>query len=391
MASSLLLGGARAGAGGGAGFGNAGSAGIAGAAIAGAGASAGAAARGTASGGCAMWGIAGMGGGGGAENCGAEGGGAAGEGAGADGDFGPSPEIMRVNSPGSELGGAGAGGTGDGRATGMAFSSESRWISRVTPPGSSACLGGVYDGKGSGRYGAGSCGFGGAVPAPDPESDERMPVTLDEDPAGAEVFSVGRKNGSSFHELSAAGGGGGGAATGGCGAGRCALLKNCVKLPSEDAAGGGGAGAGAAAGAGRDALLKNCVKPPSPDAESEAPGEEKPLGPEGPEEGGAGRGVSSEGRAEGVLPGVMSETMIRVNSPGPDSAAGGCAGPLTTCVETCGISFGGGGVAGRGPRLLKSCVNSPGPADAPGLGAGGAGLAGWAGNASAGFESFFPS
>lgn len=139
------------------------------------------------------------------------------------------------------------------------------------------------------------------MPAPDPASEESILVTLGEGPAGAEVFCGGEKNGSSFHELSTAGGGGGGAA-GGDETGRETLLKNCVKLPSVEAAGGGGdaggvAGAGAA---GRAALLKSCVKPPSAEAESEAPGEEKPLGREGPGEGGAGRDVSSAGRAAGV-------------------------------------------------------------------------------------------
>lgn len=66
-----------------------------------------------------------------------------------------------------------------------------------------------------------------------------------------------------------------------------------------------------------------------------------------------------------------------MNSPGPGSAAGGGAGPLTTCVETCGgASFGGADEAGRGPRLLKSCVNSLGPAEAPGACTAGGGTAG---------------
>ena len=76
------------------------------------------------------------------------------------------------------------------------------------------------------------------VPAPDPSSDERMLVTLGEDPAGGEDFSAGWKNGSFFQEVSA-----GGAAAGGAGvgedAGRDGLLKNCVKPPSDDAAGAG--------------------------------------------------------------------------------------------------------------------------------------------------------
>ena len=121
------------------------------------------------------------------------------------------------------------------------------------------------------------------VPAPDPDSDERMLVTLGEEPTGVELFSGGRKNGSSFHELSTAGGGG----FGGAGAGAellGLLLKNCVKLPSEDA-GGGGAAACAGAAAGRGVLLKSCVNPPSAETESDTPCEEKPLDREGPDEG----------------------------------------------------------------------------------------------------------
>jgi len=120
------------------------------------------------------------------------------------------------------------------------------------------------------------------VPAPDPDSDERMLVTLGEDPAGAELFSGARKNGSSFHELSVTGAAGGGGAEL-----RGLLLKNCVKLPSEDAAGGGGGAGGACAGdaAGRGALLKSCVKPPSAEAESDTPCEENPLEREGPDDG----------------------------------------------------------------------------------------------------------
>jgi hypothetical protein len=121
-----------------------------------------------------------------------------------------------------------------------------------------------------------------------------MLVTLGEDPAGAEDFSGGRKNGSSFQELSArgaAGGGGAGAEL------RGVLLKNCVKLPS-DAAGGeaGAAGAGGAADLG--ALMNSCVAP-SADTESDTPCEEKPLAREGPDDG-TGRGVSSDGREGGV-------------------------------------------------------------------------------------------
>jgi len=266
------------------------------------------------------------------------------------------------------------------------------------------------------------------VPDPEPASDERMLVTLGEGPSGVGLFWGRRKNGSSFHELSTADGGGG-AADGAGGADREALLKNCVKLPSADAPAGGGVAGGAGGGggvAGREGPLKNCVKLPSADAESETPGEENPLEREGPEEGGAGRGVSSEGRAGGAWGGVIPETMIRVKSPGPGSA-GGCDGPLTTCVDTstprgkdsswgprtstprgkdsswgprtCGDgSFTGAAGAGRWPSELNSCVNSPGapeapgPVPAPGPAAGGdTGLAGSAGKDSAGIDSFFPS
>jgi hypothetical protein len=153
-----------------------------------------------------------------------------------------------------------------------------------------------------------------------------MLVTLGEAPSGADIFCAGRKNGSSFHESSTAGGGEGGAAGAAWGAGREALLKNCVKLPSDDAAGdGGGAGVGLGAGAaGRWALLKNCVKPPSAEAESDAPGEEKPLGRDC---WAAGRGVSSvdlasDGLAGGVYAGAPPETKIRVKSPCPCCAGG---------------------------------------------------------------------
>ena len=275
--------------------------------------------------------------------------------------------MMRVNSPGSEPGGGGAAARGGGGAAGVAGSCAKRWMSRVTPPGSSAGLGGAYDGRGSGRYGAGSGARGADVPVPDPESEERIPVTLGEDAGDGEDFSAGWKNGSFFQESSMGGAAGDGAGAGGGGgaAARDGLLKNCVKLPSVDTAGGGGgAGAGGAcAGAGgRWALLKNCVKPPS--AESEAPGDEKPFERDGPDEGGAGRGVSSGGRAGDVYDGVTPETKTRVNSPWLASAAGGC-GPFTTCVATCGCSFAGGGAAGRCPPELNICVNSPGAAPAP--------------------------
>jgi hypothetical protein len=106
--------------------------------------------------------------------------------------------------------------------------------------------------------------------------------------------------------------------------------------------------------------LKNCVKPPSAEAESDTPGDEKPLA-----RGATARGVSSEGREGGVYPGVTPETKIRVNSPPPASAGGGCGGPFTTCVDTRGASLAAGGAAGRGPMLLNSDVNSPGAAPAP--------------------------
>jgi hypothetical protein len=129
------------------------------------------------------------------------------------------------------------------------------------------------------------------VPEPDPASDERMLVTLGDEPPAAELFSGGRKNGSSFHELSttgAAAGAGAGAELSGV------LLKNCVKLPSEDRGGGVGApGAGDAAG--RGVLLKSCVKPPSADTESDTPCDEKPLEREGPDAGSPDAGSPDAG------------------------------------------------------------------------------------------------
>jgi hypothetical protein len=143
-----------------------------------------------------------------------------------------------------------------------------------------------------------------------------MLVTVGEEVSVAEDLSTGRKNGSSFHELSAAG------------AGATARGRTGV----DD---GGGV-------AERGELLKNCVKLPSAAAESEIPGVEKPLArtgleDAGPDDGpgkGPGRGVSSEGRGAGVGGGVTPETKMRVNSPGAWSA-GGAAGPFTTCVGTC--------------------------------------------------------
>ena len=163
-----------------------------------------------------------------------------------------------------------------------------------------------------------------------------MPVTLGDAASGAEGFSTGLKNGSFFQELSM---GGGGAA--GCG--------------------GGGVGADDCTGAaGRGALLKNCVKPPSAEAEPETPGVEKPLDPDGPEDGGAGRGVSSDGRAGGVYAGVTPETKIFVNSPCA-ALDGDGGGPFTTWVATWGGACLWGGVAaGRGFMELNICVNSPG-------------------------------
>jgi len=270
MASSLLFGGASAGMGRGAGLG---SAGITGAAKTGA-------AAGAAAGVAATWGIAGMGGGatlgmgGGATGITNAGAGAGGGGAGACAGAAaagadPGPIMMRVNSPGSELRGGAC--TGGGGATGAARSCDSRSMSRVTLPGSSVGLGGAYDARGSGRYGADSLARG--ADDPGPARDERMLVTLDDEPSGA--FSTGRKNGSFFHESSAAGGGGAGRAGGGAG-------EACL-----------------------DGLLKNWVKPPSAEADPDAPGEEKPLAREGPAEGGAGRGVSSEGRG-GVCDRLLS-------------------------------------------------------------------------------------
>ena len=87
-----------------------------------------------------------------------------------------------------------------------------------------------------------------------------MPVTLGDDPGGGEDFSTGWKNGSLFQELPSeeAGAGGGTGAAGGAGvaAARDGLLKNWVKLPSDDPAGGAGGGVGGAAG-GRWVLPNN--------------------------------------------------------------------------------------------------------------------------------------
>lgn len=142
-----------------------------------------------------------------------------------------------------------------------------------------------------------------------------MPVTLGPGPGDTEGFSAGWKKGSFFQELPTDGDGAGGGtgATGGAGVEgtRDGLLKNCVKLPSDDPA---GAGAGGGAG-GRCALPNNWVTLPSADAESDAPGDEKPLEREGPEDAGAGRSASSEGRAVGAGVGVTPETKMRVNSP----------------------------------------------------------------------------
>jgi len=197
-----------------------------------------------------------------------------------------------------------------------------------------------------------------------------MLVTLGEDPAGGGAVSADWKKGSFFQELSPAGGAAGGGAGGrggvGAAADRDGLLKNCVKLPSGDPAGCGAVAGAAAGGAtgdapdGRAALLKNCVKLPSPEAESEIPGDEKPLEREGPDDGGAGRGASSAPRAGG---GVTPETKTRVNSLWPPSPVGG--GPLTTCVATWGGSFGAGGAAGRCAIELNICVNSPCAEPAP--------------------------
>src|SRR4051812_26822268 len=157
-----------------------------------------------------------------------------------------------------------------------------------------------------------------------------MLVTLGEEPAGAEAFSGGRKNGSSFHDVSAGGRAEGGGAGAGAGAElRGGLLNNCVKLPSERDAGGGAAGVGGAAG--RGGLLKSCVAPPSADTESDTPCEEKPFAREGPDDG-TGRGVSSDGRETGAWPGITPGTKMRVNSPGAASAGDG-GGPFTTCVD----------------------------------------------------------
>ena len=119
-----------------------------------------------------------------------------------------------------------------------------------------------------------------------------MLVTLGDPPSGEGAFSAGQKNGSFFHELSTGGGAGAGC-TGGGGVDDCA------------------------GAAGRGALLKNWVKLPSTDAEPETPGVEKPFEPDGPDDGGAGRGVSSNGRAGGAYAGVTPETKIFVNSPCP--------------------------------------------------------------------------
>lgn len=295
-------------------------------------------------GGTATLGTAGMGGATGMANAGAAGAGGGGAGGGAGAAADPGAIMMRVNSPGSELGGgAGTGGSG---ATGVARSCDSRSMSRVTLPCSSAGFGGAYDGSGSGRYGAGSCARG--ADDPGPASEERMLVTLDEEPSLA--FSAGRKNGSFFHESSAAAGG----------------------------AGRAGVGAGAGGGACLDGLLKIWVKPPSAEADPDAPGEENPFAREGPGEGGVGPGVSSEDR-DGVDGRAFSETKMRVNSPAPWSGA--CRGPGNTCVVTCGEAPLAGAAGGPGFSELNSFVNSPcpAPAPAPAPGAGTAACAGRSG------------
>lgn len=117
-----------------------------------------------------------------------------------------------------------------------------------------------------------------------------MLVTLGEAFSGVDDFSAGRKNGSSFHDVSGGGGFEGRSAGGG----------------TEDCAGAGGR-AGEA--------LKNWVKLPSAEAESDTPGEENPLARDGPADGGAGRAASSTGLAGGVKDGFTAGTKIRVNSP----------------------------------------------------------------------------
>ena len=102
-----------------------------------------------------------------------------------------------------------------------------------------------------------------------------MLVTLGDAASGTEAFSAGRKNGSFFQGSSLGGG-------------------------AADCGGGGGGAVDCTGADGRGGLLKNCVKPPSPEAEPETPGVEKPLEPDGPEDGATGRGVSSDGRAGGV-------------------------------------------------------------------------------------------
>jgi hypothetical protein len=273
IASSLLLGGAIAGIGGGASFGAGGSAGTT---NAGAGGGA-AAACGGAAGGATLGsgGTAGTASGGttnvgAAEAAGGAGGGAAGV---LIAGFVPMALIMRVNSPGPESTGGG-GGAGGAEVLGLAGTSARRFKSWVTPPPSgvddgSAGFGGAYDGSGSDRYGVDSGCLELEGEPPDPASEDRMPVTLVAGCDGGADFSAGRKNGSFFHEVSSAGGRGGGGAGATDGTGVAGLE---------------------APGAGDE--LKNCVNPPPADAESEVPGEENPLAFEGLA-GGVGRGVSS--------------------------------------------------------------------------------------------------
>lgn len=169
-----------------------------------------------------------------------------------------------------------------------------------------------------------------------------MLVMLGAGGSEAGFFAGPAKPGSFFHDMSGAGAGVGTGLDRGGGA--------------EAKAGCAGRAAGDAAGAcGDEGALKNCVKLPSPEAASETPGEEKPLGlPEAAGEAlagiefaaavvaAAGLGAAPTASAGMLLGaaaacagggGVTPPTKIRVNSPGPLSAAtGGWDGVRNTAV-----------------------------------------------------------
>ncbi len=146
----------------------------------------------------------------------------------------------------------------------------------------------------------------------------------------------------------------------------------------------------AAAGALEDgaAGLKICVKLPSAEAESETPGLEKPFILDGAGgvaggvncacggEGGSGGGSITVFAATGFS-GTEPATKMRVNSPGPELAAGAVAGSLLAAETWAGAgatALSNLPVAGFSIACLsivwKIRVNSPGPDFAAGEGGG---------------------